>query len=78
MKNYVKFHRSADPVDIQYDFIEGVNDGDDLLDKLIVLERQYGIALKFTANSSNLKDKIELWKTSIKKEIPNLRIQTYI
>ena len=47
MKEYVKLHRTNDPVEIHYTLIKGINDGKEQLDEVCKLLLKYEIPIKF-------------------------------
>lgn len=81
MNEYIKLHRTNDPVEIHYTLIEGVNDGEEELDLLCKLLKKYRITIKFIKfnplNDLKISEKEGKWVNTIKQEVPNLRIKTY-
>ncbi len=81
MNEYIKLHRTNDPVEIHYTLIEGVNDGEEELNLLCKLLKKYRITIKFIKfnplNDLKISEKEEKWVNTIKQEIPNLRVKTY-
>lgn len=81
MKKYEKLHSTNDPVEIHYTLIKDVNDSDELLDKLIEIEKKYQICLKFIRfnpiNELERSVSEEKWIETLTKEIPNLRVKSY-
>ncbi|MBQ2910526.1 MAG: radical SAM protein [Bacilli bacterium] len=81
MKKYEKLHSTNDPVEIHYTLIKNVNDSDDLLNKLIKIEKKYQICIKFIRfnpiNELERSSSEEKWIETLSKEIPNLRVKSY-
>lgn len=81
LNEYVKFHRTDDPVEIHYTLIENVNDSINELDILCKLEKTYQIPIKFIrfnpTNSLNASKNQDIWINSLNKNIPNLRVKYY-
>lgn len=81
MDEYVKFHRTSDPIEIHYTLIKGVNDSNKELNALLKLLREYEIPIKFIRfnpiNNLERSDNESLWINSINQVIPNLRVKTY-
>lgn len=81
MNVYIKLHRTNDPVEIHYTLIKGVNDGEDELNLLCKLLKEYRITIKFIRfnplNDLEISEKEEKWVNTIKEEVPNLRVKTY-
>lgn len=79
-KKYIEFHRTNIPVEIHYTLIRNINDRYIELEKLIELEKEYCIPIKFIKfnpiNKLEISKNEEKW-TSKLKEIPNLRVKTY-
>lgn len=81
MKKYSSLHTTTDPIEIHYTLIKGVNDDEELLNKLIELEKVYQICIKFIRfnpiNELERSSEEERWMETIKKEIPDLRVKLY-
>ena len=79
--NYIKFHRTDEPIEIHYTLIRNINDHNQELDELIKILKVYKIALKFIRFNpiSNLKISLNeaRWLNKISEEIPDLRIKVY-
>ena len=81
MQEYVKLHRTNDPVEIHYTLIKDKNDGKEELKKVCDLLNKYQIPIKFIR--FNPVDKLEKsesenkWVETISHKIPNLRVKTY-
>lgn len=81
MSEYIKFHRTNDPIEIHYTLINGVNDGKYELDTIVSLLKEYKIPVKFIRfnpiNELERSDKESLWIQEISSNIADLRIKTY-
>lgn len=81
MRKYEKLHSTNDPVEIHYTLIKDVNDSDELLNKLVELEKKYQICIKFIRfnpiNELERSASEEKWIETLSKEIPNLRVKSY-
>ena len=81
IKEYDKFHRTTDPVEIHYTLIEGLNDGEEELSSLCSLLKNYKIPIKFIRfnpiNELKRSDSESLWINEINEKIPDLRVKTY-
>lgn len=81
MNEYVKFHRSSDPVEIHYTLIKGVNDNPEQLDELCSLLAKYRIPIKFIRfnplDSLEISEQEQKWVSEITSRIPGLRVKTY-
>lgn len=81
MDEYIKLHRTNDPVEIHYTLIKDVNDSINELNKICKLLKKYNITIKFIRfnpiNDLKRSDNEDLWIKEILKEVPNLRIKTY-
>lgn len=81
MSEYIKLHRTNDPVEIHYTLIKGINDGETELNLLCELLKKYKITIKFIKfnplNDLEISEKEEKWVNTIKQEVPNLRVKTY-
>lgn len=81
MKEYVKLHRTNDPVEIHYTLIKGVNDRKEELDKVCELLSKYNIPIKFIRfnpiNELEVSDNERKWVNTILNCIPDLRVKTY-
>lgn len=81
MNEYVKLHRTDDPVEIHYTLIKDVNDGKRQLDVLCDLLKKYQIPIKFIRfnpiNELKISENEKLWIDAIAKSVPGLRIKTY-
>lgn len=81
MKKYASLHTTTDPIEIHYTLIKDINDDNELLDKLIELEKKYQICLKFIRfnpiNELKRSSSEEKWIETIKKELPDLRVKLY-
>lgn len=81
MNEYIKFHRTNDPIEIHYTLIKGVNDGDEELKRLCELLLKYNIPIKFIKfnpiNDLKISEREDKWINTILNEIPNLRVKTY-
>lgn len=81
MNEYVKLHRTDDPVEIHYTLIKDVNDGKRQLAVLCDLLKKYQIPIKFIRfnpiNELKISENEKLWIDAIAKSVPGLRIKTY-
>ncbi len=81
MNEYIKLHRTNDPVEIHYTLIKDVNDSINELNKICKLLKKYNITIKFIRfnpiNDLKRSDNEDLWIKEILKQVPNLRIKTY-
>lgn len=81
MENYIKLHRTNDPVEIHYTLIKDVNDGEKELEEICELLKTYNIPIKFIRfnpiNELERSEKESLWVETLSQEIPSLRIKTY-
>ena len=81
MNEYVKLHRTDDPVEIHYTLIKDVNDGKRQLDVLCNLLKKYQIPIKFIRfnpiNELKISENEKLWIDAIAKSVLGLRIKTY-
>jgi len=81
MKEYAHFHSTNDPVEIHYTLMEDVNDGEEELEKVCSLLKKYKVPIKFIRfnpiTDLTRSSKEEEWITTIKKEVPDLRIKTF-
>lgn len=81
MKEYIKLHRTNDPVEIHYTLIKNVNDSDLELEQVCRLLKDYKIPIKFIRfnpiNTLERSTKEEHWVTTLNNKIPDLRIKTY-
>lgn len=81
MEKYQKLHTTLDPIEIHYTLIKDVNDAEELLDRLIEIEKKYQICLKFIRfnpiNELERSADEKHWIESIKKAVPSLRVKSY-
>lgn len=81
MDEYVKLHRTNDPVEIHYTLINDVNDGDEELEKVceLLLENQIPIKfIRFNPINTLQRSGNEIkWVKEITEKVPNLRVKTY-
>ena len=81
MREYVKLHRTSDPVEIHYTLIKGFNDNKKELNIICSLLSKYNIPIKFIRfnpiNDLEISENENKWITTIKKKVPNLRVKTY-
>ena len=81
MDEYVKLHRTNDPIEIHYTLIEGVNDSEEELESICNLLLEYKIPIKFIRfnpiNDLKISDNEQIWLDEISKKVPDLRIKTY-
>ena len=81
MSEYVKLHRTNDPVEIHYTLIKGVNDSQEELIKVCELLSKYRIPIKFIRfnpiNDLKISENEQIWIDEISKNVSGLRIKTY-
>lgn len=81
MNEYVKLHRTNDPIEIHYTLIKGVNDGEQELEGVCNLLSKYNIPIKFIRfnpiNELERSTMEEMWIKEIKEKVPDLRVKTY-
>lgn len=81
MTNYKKFHQDNIPIEIHYTLIDGVNDDDKELKKLIKVLKDYHIPIKFIKfnpiNSLSISDKEDKWIKEIKNNLIDLKVKKY-
>ena len=81
MTEYVKLHRTNDPVEVHYTLIKDVNDKKEELDKVCELLDRYRITIKFIRfnpiNELKVSENETMWVSEISKKISNLRVKTY-
>lgn len=81
MREYTKIRSTNDPVEVHYTLIDGVNDGEKELNLVKELLSKYKITIKFIRFNpiNDLKRSLneELWTSTLKKEIPDLRVKVY-
>ena len=81
MKEYVKLHRTNDPVEIHYTLINEVNDGESELGKVCELLADVKIPIKFIRfnpiNTLQRSGNETKWVETISEKVPGLRIKTY-
>ena len=81
MSEYVKLHRTNDPIEIHYTLIKDVNDGKQELEGVCDLLSKYNIPIKFIRfNPTNELERSTMevpWVEEIKEKVPNLRVKTY-
>lgn len=81
MDEYIKLHRTDDPVEIHYTLIRGVNDSKEELDNVCELLSKYNIPIKFIKfnpiNELKVSENDSEWVETITKKIPELRVKTY-
>jgi len=81
MDEYVKLHRTNDPIEIHYTLIKGVNDSEEELEKVCELLSEYKVPIKFIRfnpiNDLKISDNEQIWIQEISKKISGLRIKTY-
>lgn len=77
--NYNKYHRTKDLVEIHYTLIDNVNDGDEELNEIIKLLKEYKITIKFIKfnekENLNISKKENIWINELKNN--NIKIKTY-
>lgn len=80
-KEYVKMHRSDEPIEIHYTLINGVNDSVNELNLLVSLLENTRIPIKFIRfnpiNQLEISSNEELWVNTLKDNIDGLRVKTY-
>lgn len=78
---YIKLHRTDDPIEIHYTLIKDVNDGEQELKEICTLLSKYKIPIKFIrfnpTNELEQSQKEEFWVKQIKENVCNLRVKTY-
>lgn len=81
MNEYTKIRSTNDPVEIHYTLIDGVNDSMKELNLVKDLLSKYKITIKFIRfnpiNDLKRSANEKLWTSTLKKEIPDLRIKVY-
>lgn len=81
MSEYVKLHRTNDPIEIHYTLIKGVNDSEQELEGVCNLLSKYNIPIKFIRfnpiNELERSTMEEIWVKEIKEKVPALRVKTY-
>lgn len=81
MNEYVKLHRTNDPVEIHYTLISGVNDSEKELNRVCDLLEKYQITIKFIRfnpiNQMEISSNEKRWVESINNKVPGLRVKTY-
>lgn len=81
MTEYVKLHRTNDPVEVHYTLIKNVNDKKEELNKVCELLDRYRIPIKFIRfnpiNELKVSENETMWVSEISKKISNLRVKTY-
>ncbi len=81
MRKYVNFHRTNDPIEIHYTLIDGVNDDVKTLKIMCELLEKYKVTIKFIRfnplNDLHISQREDLWVSTIKNSVPNLRVKTY-
>lgn len=81
MSEYIKLHRTNDPVEIHYTLIKDVNDSQDELKKVCELLSEYKIPIKFIRfnplNDLKISENEQIWIDEISKRVSGLRIKTY-
>lgn len=81
MDEYIKFHRTNDPIEIHYTLIKGVNDSQEELKKVCELLSKYRIPIKFIRfnpiNDLKISENEQVWIDEISKKVSGLRIKTY-
>ena len=81
MSEYIKLHRTNDPVEIHYTLIKGVNDNQKELKKVCELLSKYRIPIKFIRfnplNDLKISENEQVWIDEISKKVSDLRIKTY-
>ena len=81
MSEYIKLHRTNDPVEIHYTLIKGVNDNQKELKKVCELLSKYRIPIKFIRfnpiNDLKISENEQIWIDEISKTVSGLRIKTY-
>lgn len=78
---YIKLHRTDDPIEIHYTLIKDVNDGEQEIKEICTLLSKYKIPIKFIrfnpTNELEQSQKEEFWVKQIKENVCNLRVKTY-
>lgn len=81
MNEYVKMHRTNEPIEIHYTLINGVNDSDNELDLLVSLLENTRIPIKFIRfnpiNQLEISRNEDMWVSTLKDNIDGLRVKTY-
>ena len=81
MSEYIKLHRTNDPVEIHYTLIKDVNDSQKELKKVCELLSKYRIPIKFIRfnplNDLKISENEQIWIDEISKKVSGLRIKTY-
>ena len=81
MTEYIKLHRTNDPVEIHYTLISGINDSEKELNRVCELLEKYQITIKFIRfnpiNQMEISNNEKIWVESINKKVPGLRVKTY-
>ncbi len=81
MSKYLELHQTADPIEIHYTLINGVNDSQNELDLLIDLLKKYQIPIKFIRfnpiNELKVSENENMWIEKIKNTLPDLKIELY-
>ena len=81
MSEYIKLHRTNDPIEIHYTLIKGVNDNQKELKKVCELLSKYRIPIKFIRfnpiNDLKISENEQVWIDEISKKVSGLRIKTY-
>lgn len=81
MTEYVKLHRTNDPVEVHYTLIKDVNAKKEELNKVCELLDRYRIPIKFIRfnpiNELKVSENETMWVSEISKKISNLRVKTY-
>ena len=78
---YIKLHKTNDPVEIHYTLIKDINDSQNELKKLCELLSKYNIPIKFIRfnplNDLKISENEQIWIDEISKKVSGLRIKTY-
>ena len=81
MKEYIKFHRTEDPIEIHYTLIKEVNDSNYELNTVCNVLTKYNIPIKFIKfnpiNDLKISEKEQMWVETISKNIYGLSVKTY-
>lgn len=81
MNEYIKFHRTNDPIEIHYTLISEVNDSKKELNKICKLLSKYNIPIKFISfnpiNELKISNAESEWIETISKKLPTIRVKTY-
>lgn len=81
MDNYLKFHRNNNACEIHYTLIDGVNDSNEELNRLIELLKSNPITIKFIRfnpiNEMKRSNNEELWYDTLKSEIGKNNVKRY-